>query len=66
MFTANVADYVSDDDADYSKGAGHETVRYPKSGLVGPTDIEAPANTMRNSRIKNETLSCSTRTSRHG
>jgi hypothetical protein len=42
VFTANVADYVSDDDADYSKGAGHETVRYLKSGLVALTDIEAP------------------------
>jgi tyrosinase len=27
-------------DADYSKPAGYETVRYPFSGLVGPNDIE--------------------------
>jgi tyrosinase len=41
VFPAKVVDSVGDDDADYTKGAGYESVRYPKSGLMGPTDINA-------------------------
>jgi tyrosinase len=35
---AVVADHVSNDVADYTKPKGYETQRYPRSGLVGPTD----------------------------
>jgi tyrosinase len=36
---ANIKDHVQDDVADYSKRAGYETQRYPRSGLVG-TDAD--------------------------
>lgn len=45
VFPRNIADSISTIDAnngaDYSKPKGYETVRYPLSGLVGPTDIAA-------------------------
>ena len=49
---ANVVDFVNDDDADYSKLAGYETVRYPKSGLVGPAD--KPATDAHNAQFPDE------------
>jgi tyrosinase len=39
VFNRNIKDHISTDDPDYSKPAGYETVRYPLSGLVGPSDI---------------------------
>ncbi|KAK6538548.1 hypothetical protein TWF694_010127 [Orbilia ellipsospora] len=38
---------LANDDADYSKPAGYETVRYPLSGLVGTKDV---VNTMDHNR----------------
>src|SRR6185312_838104 len=49
---ANGVDFVNDDDADYSKLAGYETVRYPKSGLVGPAD--KPATDAHNAQFPDE------------
>jgi tyrosinase len=40
VFTANIVDHIGGDAPNYSKPKGYETVRYPKSGLVGPSDIE--------------------------
>jgi len=39
VFTANITDNIGSDDPSYSKPKGYETVRYPLSGLVGPSDI---------------------------
>ncbi|MCL9805259.1 tyrosinase family protein [Flavobacterium amniphilum] len=39
-FPKNIVDNISNDVVDYSKPKGYETVRYPLSGLVGPSDIE--------------------------
>jgi tyrosinase len=45
IFPRKIADNISTIDsnngADYTKAKGYETVRYPLSGLVGPTDIAA-------------------------
>jgi tyrosinase len=35
---ANIKDHIANDVADYSKKAGYETQRYPRSGLVGTDD----------------------------
>jgi tyrosinase len=40
VFNKTIKDHISGDDPDYSKPNGYETVRYPLSGLVGPSDIE--------------------------
>jgi len=37
----NISTIDSNNGADYSKPKGYKTVRYPLSGLVGPTDIAA-------------------------
>ena len=39
VLTANIVDNIGGDNPDYSKPKGYETVRYPLSGLVGPSDI---------------------------
>ncbi|WP_218511878.1 tyrosinase family protein [Variovorax sp. dw_308] len=42
VFNRNIQDHLSPfPDTDYSKPKGYETVRYPLSGLVGPSDLAA-------------------------
>jgi tyrosinase len=42
VFPKPIKDFLSNPpDADYSKPQGYETVRYPLSGLYGPSDIDA-------------------------
>jgi tyrosinase len=46
--TANIRDHITNDVADYSKPKGYETQRYPRSGLVGPTDLDITEEHNRN------------------
>jgi tyrosinase len=41
VFPSTIQDNISGDNPNYSKPKGYETVRYPLSGLVGPSDIDA-------------------------
>ena len=41
VFNRNIKDNINNDDPDYSKPKGYETVRYPLSGLVGNAKEQA-------------------------